>query len=42
VACLETGRDFVGSEIDPTYAALARRRIDAAARPSAAQREMFA
>lgn len=31
VACVKTGRNFVGCEIDPTYHAIARRRIEEAA-----------
>lgn len=30
VACVQTGRNFIGVEIDPTYYALAERRIRAA------------
>ncbi len=30
VACVKTGRNFIGIEIDPHYHAIARRRIDAA------------
>lgn len=34
VACIKTGRNFIGIEIDPTYHAIATRRIqDAAAQP---------
>lgn len=34
VACVKTGRNFIGCEIDPTYYAIAQRRIeDAAAQP---------
>lgn len=34
VACIKTGRKFIGIEIDPTYFAIAQRRIeDAAAQP---------
>ena len=34
VACIKTGRNFIGCEIDPTYHAIAQRRIeDAAAQP---------
>jgi site-specific DNA-methyltransferase (adenine-specific)/modification methylase len=34
VACIETGRNFIGCEIDPGYVEIARRRIaEAAARP---------
>ena len=31
VACVRSGRGFIGIEIDPTYAAIARRRISEAA-----------
>ncbi len=35
VACIKTGRRFIGIEIDPTYFSVAKRRIeDAAAQPS--------
>jgi len=35
VACVQTGRNFIGVEIDPTYYALAERRIrEAQAQPS--------
>jgi len=27
VACVQTGRDFIGIEIDPTYFAIAEKRI---------------
>ena len=27
VACVQTGRNFIGIEIDPTYYAIAERRI---------------
>ena len=27
VACVQTGRNFIGIEIDPTYFAIAERRI---------------
>jgi len=30
VACVQTGRNFIGMEIDPTYYAIAERRIEAA------------
>ena len=30
VACVQTGRNFIGIEIDPTYFAIAKRRIEAA------------
>lgn len=30
VACIQTGRRFIGIELDPTHFAIARRRIDAA------------
>lgn len=34
VACMQLGRNFIGCEIDPTYYAIASRRIrDAAAQP---------
>lgn len=34
VACVQTGRDFIGCDSDPTYHAIAQRRIeDAAAQP---------
>jgi site-specific DNA-methyltransferase (adenine-specific) len=34
VACMQTGRNFIGCEIDPTYFAIAERRIkNAAAQP---------
>jgi site-specific DNA-methyltransferase (adenine-specific)/modification methylase len=32
VACIETGRNFVGIEIDKEYAAVARKRLRAAAK----------
>jgi len=32
VACVQTGRNFIGVEIDPTYYAIAERRIGAAQR----------
>lgn len=32
VACIESGRNFVGVEIEPGFAAIARKRIDAAMR----------
>lgn len=31
VACMKTGRNYIGCEIDPTYHAIATRRIEAAA-----------
>lgn len=31
VACMQTGRNFIGCEIDPGYYAIAQRRIEAAA-----------
>ncbi len=35
VACMQLGRNFIGCEIDPTYYAIAERRIrDAAAQPA--------
>ena len=30
VACVQTGRNFIGIEIDPTYFAIAERRIQEA------------
>jgi len=30
VACMQTGRNFIGYEIDPKYCEIARRRIEAA------------
>ena len=34
VACVQTGRNFIGIEIDPTYFAIAERRIkEAEAQP---------
>jgi DNA modification methylase len=45
VACVRTGRSFIGIEIDPTYYAIAQRRIaEAQAQPSLldAPRETFA
>ena len=34
VACVQTGRNFIGIEIDPTYFAIAERRIkEAQAQP---------
>lgn len=34
VACMQTGRNFIGCEIDPQYFAIAERRIkDAAQQP---------
>lgn len=30
VACVQTGRNFIGIEIDPTYYAIAEKRIAAA------------
>lgn len=48
VACVQTGRKFIGIEIDPTYADIARRRIAEAAntlwtpeQPKQEQVEMF-
>jgi len=42
VACRELGRSFVGWEIDPTYAAIARRRIAGdEAKPRAEQPSLF-
>jgi len=48
VACMQTGRKFIGIEIDENYAAIARRRIAEAANtlwtpaaPKHEQREMF-
>lgn len=32
VACVQTGRNFIGCEIDPTYFAIAEKRIAAAQR----------
>ena len=48
VACVQTGRNFIGIEIDPHYADIARRRIAEAAntlwtpKPTEHQGEMFA
>ena len=30
VACVRTGRNFIGGEIDPTYFAIAQKRIEQA------------
>jgi len=37
VACVETGRNFIGVEIDPTYHAIARRRIADACKAATAE-----
>ena len=47
VACVQTGRKFIGIEIDPVYADIARRRISEAAntlwtpKPTENQGEIF-
>ena len=33
VACMQTGRKFIGIELDPDYFEIAKRRIETAQRP---------